>query len=93
MLSDSCLDALEEAWCDSGGSNKRIPKQLFGEDIIFTPQGMNEFILPDVSFLTDLSTGIEAIHSFSMKYDASSSLKEEKKPATKKSVSSFNNLL
>lgn len=92
MLTDSCLDTLEEAWCDSGGNNKRRVKKLFGEDIRFTPAEMNDFNLPDVSFLTDLSTGIEAVHSFSMKYDGgnsfSSSTKEDKKPVSKRSVSS-----
>ncbi|XP_075226481.1 activating signal cointegrator 1 complex subunit obelus isoform X2 [Lycorma delicatula] len=89
MLTDSCLDTLEEAWCDSGGNNKRRVKKLFGEDIRFTPAEMNDFNLPDVSFLTDLSTGIEAVHSFSMKYDGgnsfSSSTKEDKKPVSKRS--------
>lgn len=90
MLSENCLDALEEAWCDSGGG-KRTPKKLFGEDVQFTPACVTDPPLPDVSFLTDLSTGIEAIHSFSMIYDANNaygnSVKEEKKSAPKKLVS------
>lgn len=87
MLSERCLDVLEEAWSDSGGQ-KRAAKKLFGENIQFTPSSITEPILPDVSFLADLSTGIEAVHSFSMIYNADSahsSAKDDKKIASKKS--------
>lgn len=69
----------------SSRQNRTQAHRRFGSDIPYN--GISVWQEPDVSFLIDLSAGVDALNTFSMIYDgvnATNVTKEDKKPLPKK---------
>lgn len=83
LLSESCIDELRSKLSER---EKRTQVQRrFGAHVSYN--GISVWQQPDVSFLTDLSAGVDAVHTFSMKYDGMNAVnvpREDKKPSPKR---------
>lgn len=83
ILSEDCIDELRMKL--SSRQNGSQAHRRFGSNIPYN--GISVWQEPDVSFLRDLSTGVDTLHTFSMKYDEVNTvnvIKEDKKPSPKK---------